>query len=94
MSDSRSWGAMMEDEIKTCQFGVTTKYFDTCRCTGCEALRNRSQRIDMAAKKVYNAALKVYRETPDEQWKNIKSIKVPNDEFPDVADTLHPSDYM
>ena len=80
----------MEDETKSCKFGVVTKYFDTCTCSGCDAERRREMTINNMANKVKNAAKEVYRATPENKWHTITSIKVPK---PD-DDVLKPSDYF
>jgi hypothetical protein len=76
MGSSRSWAADMEDEEKTCKFGVVTKYFDTCVCVGCKALRQRDSRLDIKAREVMYIARELFAKTPDEQWDNITSIKL------------------
>lgn len=76
MGDSRSWAADMEDEIKTCKFGVKSRYFDKCTCSGCTALSERNSRIQQKINDVKYAAQKVFQETPDDLWHTIKSIKI------------------
>lgn len=39
MGSTRSWAADMEDEDRTCPHGTVNKYFDVCRCAGCESDR-------------------------------------------------------
>jgi hypothetical protein len=76
MGSSRSWGAEKEDEDKVCQFGVVSKYFDTCCCEGCEKLRERNSKISVLSNRVRSEAEKLFSSLPENQWKNVTSIKI------------------
>ena len=45
MGDTRSWAADKEDENRTCPHGTVNKYFDHCKCAGCEKDRAESEII-------------------------------------------------
>lgn len=76
MGSCRSYGADMEDETKVCQFGVVTKYFETCTCDDCEALRERNRKISALSNRVKCEAEKLFSSLPENQWKNVTSIKI------------------
>lgn len=56
MGDSRSWGADMEDEVKTCPHGVESGYFSICQCEGCRQDRDNWSEVRVMARQLQTAA--------------------------------------
>jgi hypothetical protein len=73
MGDSRSWAADKEDEIVTCKYGNTRKYFDKncgreCQC----ALDNARYREDrFKAECLTSKLVDVILSLPEEDRKNL-----------------------
>lgn len=76
MGSSRSWAADMEDEETTCKYGVVTKYFDTCRCEGCNSDRRLWAEVQIKADSVRSKAVDLFSKTPKEDWGKIVSIRI------------------
>ena len=76
MGSSREWAADMENELTTCIYGYTTKYFDQCDCPNCVYDRAKSAKARTLANTIAYDILDTLMNTEECDWHKIKSFKV------------------